>query len=97
MSGVFEGKVAIVTGGGRGLGRSHAMALAAQGAKVVVNDRGTSVDGAGAGTGKWTELVPDTLAGAVFACQGFVLDGGAPMGLAALPDWSPLRMCWSLF
>ncbi|WP_313299830.1 SDR family NAD(P)-dependent oxidoreductase [Diaphorobacter sp.] len=43
----FEGKVAIVTGAGGGLGRQHALALAARGAKVVVNDLGGAVDGSG--------------------------------------------------
>lgn len=43
----FEGKVAIVTGAGGGLGKSHALELARRGAKVVVNDLGGSVDGAG--------------------------------------------------
>jgi len=43
----FDGKVAIVTGGGNGLGRHHSLQLAARGAKVVVNDLGGSVDGSG--------------------------------------------------
>ncbi|MDB9969239.1 SDR family NAD(P)-dependent oxidoreductase [Porticoccaceae bacterium] len=48
MSISFEGKVAIVTGAGNGLGRSHALALAERGAKVVVNDLGGARDGTGA-------------------------------------------------
>jgi NAD(P)-dependent dehydrogenase (short-subunit alcohol dehydrogenase family) len=47
MSIDFKGKVAIVTGAGAGLGRIHALELARRGAKVVVNDLGSSVDGSG--------------------------------------------------
>lgn len=47
-SGLLEGKVAIVTGAGGGIGRQHALALAAEGARVVVNDVGGARDGTGA-------------------------------------------------
>jgi NAD(P)-dependent dehydrogenase (short-subunit alcohol dehydrogenase family) len=47
----FEGKVAIVTGAGGGLGREHALLLASRGAQLVINDLGGSVDGTGASAG----------------------------------------------
>jgi NAD(P)-dependent dehydrogenase (short-subunit alcohol dehydrogenase family) len=50
MTGICDGRVVIVTGAGRGLGREHALEFARQGARVVVNDYGTALDGGGRST-----------------------------------------------
>ncbi|MHA2224341.1 MAG: SDR family NAD(P)-dependent oxidoreductase [Candidatus Hodarchaeales archaeon] len=48
--GLFDGKVVVITGAGRGIGRAHALGFSREGAKVVVNDLGTSLDGSGSTT-----------------------------------------------
>jgi NAD(P)-dependent dehydrogenase (short-subunit alcohol dehydrogenase family) len=57
--GALEGRVAIITGAGRGIGREHALLFASEGASVVVNDLGGSGDGTGADAGPAREVVAE--------------------------------------
>jgi NAD(P)-dependent dehydrogenase (short-subunit alcohol dehydrogenase family) len=77
MRRLCEGRVAIVTGAGGGLGRQHALLLAAHGAKVMVNDIGAGVDGRGADAS-----VAAAVVGAIKAAGGEAIANGADVS-----DW----------
>jgi NAD(P)-dependent dehydrogenase (short-subunit alcohol dehydrogenase family) len=76
--GLFDGKVAIVTGAGRGIGRAHALMLASEGAAVVVNDLGGDAAGAGADITPAQQVVDEITAGG----------GRAVVNGASVSSWS---------
>jgi NAD(P)-dependent dehydrogenase (short-subunit alcohol dehydrogenase family) len=88
----FDGRVAIVTGAGGGLGRQHALALAARGAAVVVNDLGGMIDGNGGGTPTAANAVAEEIraaGGKAIASGASVTDWNAVQAMvaAALAEW----------
>lgn len=84
----FDNRVAVVTGAGRGLGRSYALLLASKGAKVVVNDPGVSIQGEGVDAGPAEQVVQEIRAagGEAVACTESVAtaEGGQAIVQAAL-------------
>lgn len=90
----FDGRVAVITGAGRGLGRSYAMLLASRGAKVVVNDPGGALAGDGGDVGIATEVVAEIRAagGEAIANTDTVAtpEGGTAIVQAALDAWEQI-------
>ncbi len=91
MSIRFDNRVAIVTGAGSGLGRSHALLLASRGAKVVVNDLGGAVDGSGSSLTPAQQVVAEIQAagGTAIANADSVAspEGAQRMVQAAIDQW----------
>jgi NAD(P)-dependent dehydrogenase (short-subunit alcohol dehydrogenase family) len=87
----FDGKVAIITGAGGGLGRSHALELARRGALIVVNDLGGSVDGTGSGSTAAQAVVDEIAAAGGEAVANYdsvaTPEGGKAIVQSALDTW----------
>jgi NAD(P)-dependent dehydrogenase (short-subunit alcohol dehydrogenase family) len=93
--GALAGRVAVVSGGGRGLGRSFCLALARQGARVVVNNRNRVVDGGGLGPADLVAAEITAAGGeavAVYA-DAAATDSGEAMVATALGHWGRLDIC----
>ncbi len=95
--GMLEGKVAVVTGAGGGLGRTHALLLAKEGAAVVVNDLGGARDGTGSGTSMADGVVEEIRAagGQAIAHYGSVSakDDAISMIDAAVKEFGKIDIC----
>ena len=88
----FDGRVAVITGGGRGLGREYARLLGSRGARVIVNDPGVSMKGEGTDAGPAEEVVQEirSAGGEAFACTESVAtpEGGKAIIQSALDHYA---------
>ena len=96
MGFLCDGRVVVITGAGRGIGRGHALEFARQGAKVVVNDIGTELDGSGGSTGPAADVVAEIeAAGGTAIANGDDIstwEGGANLVQAALDAFGDLHV-----
>jgi NAD(P)-dependent dehydrogenase (short-subunit alcohol dehydrogenase family) len=94
MGFLCDGRVVVITGAGRGIGRGHALEFARQGAKVVVNDLGTELDGSGGSTGPAADVVEEIrAAGGEAIANGDDIstwEGGANLVQAAIDAFGGL-------
>jgi NAD(P)-dependent dehydrogenase (short-subunit alcohol dehydrogenase family) len=95
--GLLEGKVVVVTGAGGGLGREHALAMAKEGAKLVVNDLGGARDGTGGGTAMADKVVEEIKAAGGEAVGNYdsvaTVEGAGNIVQSAIDAFGQLDIC----
>ena len=95
--GLLEGKVVVITGAGGGLGREHALAMAKEGAKMVVNDLGGARDGTGGGTSMADAVVEEIKSAGGEAVANYdsvaTVEGGNNIVKAAVDTYGQLDIC----